>query len=307
MSTSAAFSRRPSINDLIGNGLLALDTGALLQQWRMGPDLRSLYRSCLDQLASRIFVPYQTLRELQDRVPTIINDTAQELSQVKRAIDENRWDAQRTKLVRRCHHAGLPRDITRIFQSQTQAAYELLVSAAEDRREELEADQEEAAEFLGYIRDMDWLTGQPPDKAKALDWDRRARMMVRQKVPPAIADNGNKPPEKARLGDCLIWLELLEVADWFRTDIVLVTEDYKPGGWVARHPDGALETNAYLVNTMWEAANVQFSVIGTDNLIDYCQQTQNAPAAPHLVPIPEPPDSRDAVVRPLPLFTAWNE
>ena len=97
------------------------------------------------------------------------------------------------------------------------------------------------------------------------------------------------------------------MADWFRTDIVLVTEDYKPGGWVARHPDGALETNAYLVNTMWEAANVQFSVIGTDNLIDYCQQTQNAPAAPHLVPIPEPPDSRDAVVRPLPLFTAWNE
>jgi hypothetical protein len=72
--------------------------------------------------------------------------------------------------------------------------------------------------------------------------------MIRHKLPPGAAVKGNSTPEPQRLGDCLIWLELLDDARRRRRDIVFVTNDHRSHGWVERHRNGPWETHPALVS-----------------------------------------------------------
>lgn len=304
MSSSPARPDRFTIGDLIAGSTIALDTSALLQQWRMSLDQRKTFRTCLDHLSTKIFVPYQVLCELERVGPTIAAATLRDLAQLRQQVDKLRWDDKRTKLTSQCQHFGIRLDAVQAYKSRHRLADDGLLEAIAQRETDIKADTVDVAQFLDEIHELGWWTGQEPDATTAAERERRARQMVKDKTAPAVADSGKKASERDRLGDCLIWFELLEVADFTRKVIVFVTEDHKPGGWVFRGSLDALEPNPDLVDQMWQTAGVRFFVVGTDSLITYYEQRQDAPMPPQHS---RTTDIRDAVIRPLRLFGVWDE
>lgn len=279
-----------------------LDAGALLRLWKADEEECADLLRCITELDEQVFVPCQVLSEVTRLAPVIRHDTARDLDRVRAALLRDlarvEFEARRNR-----DHFGLEPVVFRHFVREVGEAKSTLCHLFDKRKGEFGESAVAAEEFLDRMGASGLRVGNPADPVETRRRERIARRMVKDKAPPGGAVKGRSTPEPRRLGDCLIWLELLEYVPRRGRDIVFVTTDFQSNGWVQRRRGDSWMTNAELVTRM-KALGVEFTVVGVRQLIGACTAEPTGPdlrvAAGAQVDLP-------AALRPFSLFTEWAD
>ncbi|QFU86984.1 hypothetical protein YIM_08870 [Amycolatopsis sp. YIM 10] len=281
---------------------VVLDACVLLRLWKADEqECADLLRSVVG-LGAQAFLPYQALCEVRRLAPDIRHDTIRDLDRDGAKLLD-RFEQVVFHARTRRDHFGLEPVGFRDFLLKVAEAKSILCQLFAKRKVEYGESALAAEEFLGRIPGSALRVGEPLGEAEAARRERVAGLMIKYKIAPGGAVKGNAPPRPQQLGDCLIWLELLDDARRRHRDIIFVTTDHRSNGWIERHRDGTWGTHPLLVSRM-ARLRVGFTVVSVRQFIDAC--VAEAPGAELRVAAGAEQD-RHETVRPFPLFTDWAD
>lgn len=223
--------RKDDYSRLLKAGLVIFDTNALLNLYRYTPQARTDFLAAMKEIQSQIWIPHQVVVELWRNRESAITDFDEATKQATAAF----WKAYETQ-VQALNTWGNRVSISAAHRETLEAALKGAVERVAKEMQDLrDVDQGVAVDtesdpvlveleplLLGRI-------GSPlsPDahKAAILEGNRR----IVDQVPPGYEDA--KKPEDRRIGDYLLWEQILVQVERDGVDVLLVTGDAKPDWW----------------------------------------------------------------------------
>jgi PIN like domain len=212
-----------TIQKVLEEGTIALDTNALLDLYRVGREQREEILSVLRDSRERLFVPYQVSFEFLRRRLDVVAGIE--------AAYESILDSVQVKPAQLQQIRDL--DIREQVEKLSQRAHKSFANGLEKLREAHTISFKEAREDDPVQQALDELLeppaqlGQEPSEDELAD--RRAEADRRRdgKIPPGFADKGKDDAS----GDYLIWAELLDHAEQSDRPLLFVTNDERKGDW----------------------------------------------------------------------------
>jgi predicted nucleic acid-binding protein len=208
-------------------GHFVFDTNVLLQLYDVNESARKSFLKVLDKLEGRLFLPHQVAYEFFQ------NNKGRHRSEHDKAVDGLKAAKDSvTKLL------GLLSDDTNVevepIRNIAKQLSTRLEQAKESRPEKLAVDERDPVVEALKARFND-CTGTRPTTDELLETLARGEKRVHSKFPPGLEDYYDRKKNadrRRRLGDVLIWFEMLAFAQ--KKDLkslIFVTNDMKDGDW----------------------------------------------------------------------------
>ncbi|WP_460307700.1 PIN-like domain-containing protein [Actinocorallia aurea] len=215
------------------SGIVALDTNALFDVYRLTGDARKQFLDALALLGERLWIPHRVGNEFMQTRPTVIRDchaeTANLALKVGATVAELRRMIEYFATRRGLKETAEYPELLEVFQDAQNRFVSLLEATTNEAvpvREGTSPDDDPIyLQISALIADK---IGQPlPDTAAAID---EVFRRYEKNIPPGTADK-KKRDRVDQAGDGLIWLQLIEHAKEQQKPILLITRDSKPD-WV---------------------------------------------------------------------------
>ena len=269
------------------NAIFIFDTNVLLNLYRYQSKTRDELLNVLEQLSSRIWVPYHAALEFYRNRLSVIADQNKRFSDVRRAIEKSRTnlfsDLEKLQLQKR-HSLINPQSLTKGFDK--------LVSDFIAELDRLEREQQTLTSPDPLLDKIESLfsghVGDPPKSQDDLDQTyKEAEKRFELLIPPGFKDAGKgavEPDEhihrgiiyKRKYGDYLIWQQLL---DYVKTSnpksIIFITDDGKEDWWWKIESDGQkiIGPRPELIEEVNQTASVSaFLMYNSEGFLKYAKE-----------------------------------
>lgn len=221
------------LDRLWSDGLIVLDTNALLGLYRYSEETRKDLLDVMKKSRERLWIPFQVGLEFQDRRLDVIYQQRQAYDEVLTALDKNS-ETMIGEIRKYKRHASLPaeKSISLLTDAVAKVREDLATALAAHENHAPSAAHGDAVWdeiteiFSGRVGD-----GFTEDELADLYADGRTR--YESKTPPGFKDQDKDEP--ARYGDLVIWKEILRHAKAQGLDTIFVTDDSKPDWWNIHH------------------------------------------------------------------------
>jgi len=217
------------LQKLWGEGLIVLDTNALLHLFRYTEETRKQFLQVLTDLQKNLWIPYQVASEFQVRRLDVIADQGKAYDKVGDAID-SAGTGVRTALDSFRHHPVLDKEeITKEVEQRLAALKSILQSS----RQEFQAQQDSGMYDAIFAEVSDLFLGRVGDSIKPDDvtaLHETAKQRYENKIPPGYMDAKTKS-EPERYGDYVLWEQLLRHGEATDKPAIFITDDQKEDWW----------------------------------------------------------------------------
>lgn len=217
------------LDELWVNGLVILDTNALLNLFRYSPSTRDDFLKVLTALRDRLWLPHQVALEFHRHRLEVMDQQTEAFAEVEVALKAAQSSVAKT-LQKFRRHPSL--DISTFSKQLDEKIKEQLDSLAEAREEHetsiLKGKTYEST-FESITDLFDSKVGGPygTDELNALYVEGAARYEA--KVPPGFKDADKPEPE--RYGDLVLWKQILGKGSTEPRPAIFVTDDAKEDWW----------------------------------------------------------------------------
>lgn len=249
----------PEIADLVTTATIALDANVLLDLYRVSADQRKQILGLLgtDGVRPRVWMPYQAAHEYQQNRLKVAYDHKNHYETVRKAIDE--LPHELTKAINDLRDQSVREQLLTVVATSISEAQSTLNEAVEELQrtnviaaEGIHSDDPIRDRIDEILADSTQVGPRPPDSVVA-DRKKVADGRYAAKRPPGYADHKKADPS----GDLLMWLEILDRAEQFPDQpIILITGDVKED-WYQRSHGKTIGPRPELVAEFKSTANTR--------------------------------------------------
>ncbi|MDE1675105.1 PIN-like domain-containing protein [Nocardia gipuzkoensis] len=258
---------RPFIED----GLVALDTNALLDVYRFTEAARMEYIKALELLEDRLWLPHQTLVEFLENRATVLRskDTTRtefDANLQKATAEVGKVLAQYAKRCGFTHEQITPltKRLTDVLDGILDSLHQGIDSAAEVDPDAHPSDDP----ILGKIEELiDGKIGHAFDVNTKQTLTKMALRRFDARIPPGWAD-GKK--SDAGIGDFLVWEQTMREAKARQKSVLLITNETK-ADWTRREGELILP-RVELVTEMHDRAGQPFHLVDTRAFLELAKR-----------------------------------
>jgi hypothetical protein len=252
------------------NGLIVLDTNALLDVYRLSATAREELLALLQVLRLRLFVPHQVAEEFHANRVEAVSSRTKELDGAASELEttENKTRAIINSIKRRALWRGEDESTAVLTEltSAFEAAKQLLDQVRSDydlNPEDLVGKVDPVLERLANILEGK-VASQPP--TDVLQRDRtEAKRRLEEEIPPGF---GDKRKGEESYGDYLLWAETLRRAAQTQPPyVVLVTNEHAKGDWTFSPRSLKVGPHHALVAEMYEQCGARLLLRATGELL----------------------------------------
>lgn len=258
---------RGHIDKLWREATFAFDANVLLGLYRYSPKTRDLMFKQIEGLVTRVWLPYQAALEYQRGRMKVIRDQQRGYREAETAVDNVlRGLKKELKQFEQRHPYIDPQRITGEFEKTSERVKSSLRKMGTRhpdlaRRDSIRSKLDPL--FKGKI-------GETPagERRAALFADAERRIDLR--IPPGYADIGKEGAR--RLGDAVMWLQLLDQARTHKKPFIFITDDAKQDWWdVDTSPP---LPRPELIQEMLDVAGVRFWMYSTTDFLRRSQELE---------------------------------
>lgn len=210
------------LRELWDDGLFSFDASVLLNIYGYSKDTREDVVDFIEKNAERIRLPHQFgLEYARNRTGVI----AKQVSNHQKMIDELK-KIRETYIAKKSEHPFL--------SNKSARAYEAILKELDEGQRAVEKliAFDPFAEKLFRVMEGKIGSAPTPDQLAALETTAKER--YEKQKPPGFADLKQKEPPHA-YGDCIAWLQLMEIAKKEKKGVILVIDDAKDDWWLIEH------------------------------------------------------------------------
>ncbi|KAB2370516.1 PIN-like domain-containing protein [Actinomadura montaniterrae] len=257
------------IKRFITHGLVAFDTNALLDVYRLNYRARKEYLSALQSLETRLWIPNRVGQEFLEHRLTVIKECSTANDKLREDLNKAFENISRTLREFGKRRGFTPKQMASLEMMSTKASDEIIGQACEYYKFDLSVDGSIRGDFI-----LDSLEKVLADKVGAEPDDLRShteegRRRIQAAIPPGYSDH-KKEPERA-IGDYLIWRQLIDEAVRRRLPVTLVTNDRKPD-WVREDLGKKVGPRPELVAEMKSESGMPFLLINVQSFLLYSRK-----------------------------------
>lgn len=221
---------RPTVDQfrrMWGNGLFVFDTNVLLNLYRYSLATRDQWLDVMRRLTDRIWLPHQAALEFHQNRLSVIHQQLKNHQEILRAISEAKEDLE-GRLRSLYRDTAVEEDVVRTMSRR----FEELRGDIQppEGQSILETSAMEEDPVLAAITELfDRRVGDPMGTEGSEELLAEARDRYQQQVPPGFRDSDK---EENRLGDLILWYQIITKAQQEHRPILLVTDDQKKDWWL---------------------------------------------------------------------------
>lgn len=268
--------RPEELKRFISEGLVVLDTNALLDMYRFTEDARAEYIRALDLLGDRLWIPHQTAQEFFERRTTVIRSWRTDRDdfdeKLARALNEVVAVILQYAHRRGLDHAGAQAltELVGEAQDSIQAKLDEVVDAGVSIEPDCRPEDDPILQQIENL--IVGKIGKTPEPqylaARHKDWGIRSAA----RTPPGFMDA--KKGDRA-IGDYLVWDQTMEEAKRRRTmPVLMICNEQKPD-WVRR--DGVYSgPRPELVKEMRDRTQQDFHLVDVHNFLTLANEHLSA-------------------------------
>lgn len=285
---------RPSddeLAELLKNGIIALDSSALLNLYRYSKgtreDFLKVYRS--RKIKPRLWLPSQVAAEFMKNRYTVLSEKHNEVDTLKQMIkseletalkkvksniqNKTRFNTEHPHIDVDSLNAKLDQYISEVLDKVFKRFFKSPNQPAPG--EELDDDP--------LYKSIEKLFGENIgngfDQTTLEEIKRDGDLRFQRQVPPGYMDFSKKPDP---YGDLVIWKELIEEAKSQGKGVILVIDDQKED-WVAKQERRRSGPRLELVKEMLDESGQQFHLYDSPRFLTYAKKLTDAPPRPQSV------------------------
>jgi hypothetical protein len=268
--------RPGELKRFISEGLVVLDTNALLDMYRFTEDARADYIRALGLLGDRLWIPHQTAQEFFERRTTVIQswrtdreDFDQELNRALGVVIGI--------IVGYAHRRGVDetgaQTITELVSDAQASILEKLDEVVDAGADIDPAGHPDDDPILQQVQELiDDKIGETPDAQYLAKREKEWNIRAAAHIPPGYKDarKGDRS-----IGDYLVWHQTLEEAKRRRTmPVLMICNEQKPD-WVRR--DGTYSGPRHeLVKEMRDHVDQDFHLVDVHNFMTLANEHLSA-------------------------------
>lgn len=206
--------------------IFAFDTNALLNLYRYTESTRTELFGLIETLGDRIHIPYQVMSEFFDNRYSVIEQEANAYRDLEKVFSEAHGSLTNS-LQRYSRHSHI--DTVKLLKEVNRAFLDLRkqVKAAADEHPDLVSGEDPVFARLADV--LDGKVGLTPSIEARKQAEQWAAARMDKMIPPGCADK--KKDGDRKLGDALIWREILELGRQTKQSIIFITDDVKDDWW----------------------------------------------------------------------------
>ena len=260
---------KQEFTELWENGVFVLDASVLLNLYRYSLETRDDFLQILRHISERLWVPYQAAYEYQKNRLNVIARQAEAYGEIEDLLrkTKNRLENDLKSYGRHplINVSAVANRIQKVFAKVVK---------------ELERQKEGHPDFLerDTIRDevpsiRRGKIGSPYDDGKLAETFSEGAERYDKHVPPGYLD-ADKPEQREKYGDVIIWFQIIDKAKEAKKPIVFVTDDTKEDWWW-KFQGRTIGTRPELIEEIKAKAEVPFYMYRSDQFMDYAREYLN--------------------------------
>jgi len=257
--------RRPNkaeIKELWNNAIFTFDTNTLLNVYRYSEETSNVLFELLEKLKAQhqLWLTHQAALEFHKNRHIVIAQQEDKFDHVRKALENVKNVLQEDK------------------RDKTESALETLINPEIDKLLDCISEMKMQSPNLiskdiyldRLYRIFEGTVGEPFDAEELESRKKQAIARLDNSMPPGFKDYNGKMPEKDRkLGDTLIWLQILEYAKTKKKNIILVTDDQKEDWWLKDTHQKIIGPLPQLRQEMIDYAQVEFYMYNSEAFIKH--------------------------------------
>jgi uncharacterized protein (UPF0147 family) len=233
--------------------IFAFDANVLLHIYKYTPKTRNEFFKVLRRLRDRLWLPHQVAYEYQKQRLTAISQQEQAYQQIEEILKISAQNLEAKLDPYTKHTVANAQQIVKNIR----AAIEVQKTRLRKTKKKHPNYDESDTCRTSIERIFDGNIGEPYPQQEMEQIYARAEQRIRLQIPPGYKD-------APKVGDIIIWLQLLDFANIQRRPIVFVTDDFKEDWWQRTNP---LRPRPELVQEMYSRAGVQFHMYSADQFL----------------------------------------
>jgi len=257
------------LDEIWDEGLIVLDTNALLNLFRYTETTRGEFFTVLQAVSEKLWIPNQIALEFQKRRLDVIDDQTKAYNDLDKSIESGKTGVARALQGFR-HHPLLDKAyITQLLDdgmgkvatalSKSRDEYNASVVAGGENERVFDKISELYAERVGAPFEQTVLEELYTDGAIRYD----------AKMPPGYEDRDK--PEPDRYGDLILWRQLLKQAQLEKRPALFVTDDGKEDWW--RRVKGKTHgPRVELVDEFFDASGRRIHFYAPERFLDFAKK-----------------------------------
>ena len=217
------------LDQMWNEGLIVLDTNALLNLFRYSKSTRDEFFMVLHQVAEQLWIPHQVGLEFQRRRLDVIEDQTKAYDDLDKAISDGKSGVIQSLNKFRFHPLLNKTAITEILDEGMKSVSDVVKQSRKDHEAQVlaEGENERVSDSISNLYTS--RVGQPFDQATLAALYIEGAARYEAKVPPGYRDKTKLEP--ARYGDLVLWKQLLAQVSVDKKPALFVTDDAKEDWW----------------------------------------------------------------------------
>lgn len=216
---------------VLKDGLVVLDTNALLDLYRYHDSTRKDFLNLYASLGNHLWIPHQVMQEFFERRPDVLDERATSLSETINDL-QGRIQQYRERIATWANRVNLPeadRDsVLRIIDNASAQVEKRIRQLSHDDSLKDAEDTLKDPVLTELATILDGKVGFPLPASEITNAKQEANRRIEDKRPPGFMDARKKINAE---GDYLIWDEVLREASARKVDVLFITGEKKKDWW----------------------------------------------------------------------------
>ncbi|MFJ4709712.1 PIN-like domain-containing protein [Streptomyces anulatus] len=260
--------------DVLGSGMVVVDTNVLLNLYRYNQDARDSLLSALHKFGDRLWVPNQVMGEFWRNRESALEDPGKQLNQSATAL---RADLQKavSDLRNWVNRVSLDRPNAMKLESTLARAFDEVIAKMEavvdSSGTEMAQDTTKDAVISALAELLSGKVGGQLNAADHASAVVEGKRRIQEEIPPGYKDKKKQGRgDDTEVGDYLVWVQVILEAQKRGNDVLLVTGDAKEDWW--RIKNGmTLGPRNELAEELLSEAKVRLYMLKPDRLLTYAR------------------------------------
>lgn len=247
------------------NGLIVFDTNILLNLYRYSDSTRNTILNLIQKFSNQIYLPYQAALEYNRNRCEVISEQEKAHKEFLEKITQIKKDLQTT---------NKPPFLSEQIDNDLNIVFGKVNTEVEDS----------IKKFCNYLKEdpiYDKIThlfqnkiSESYDEQKLSEVYKEGEERFKNKIPPGFEDEKNKDGNR-KFGDLVLWKQVIDLANKFKKDIILITDERKSDWWWKIKDGRTMGPRQELVQEIRECANVNFHMYSSERFLSYGQTFLN--------------------------------
>lgn len=257
---------RPSqdeLKELWQQGLLIFDASVLLNVYGYSDETRDELVELFEKKAGQIRLPYQFGLEYARNRSTVIAKQIGNYSKVEKDL-----------LAIESGYIAPKREHPFLSQEST-TAFEAIIKELRQKREAMEKliGSDPYAERIFDV--FEGKVGKCPSREELTELRAEAQRRYDQGIPPGFADVKDKGIPDA-YGDCIAWMQLIQIAKAENKGAILVIDDFKEDWWLVQPSGRTIGPRPELLEEFGHVTNQRFYMYTSESFLRAAEQFTDA-------------------------------